>query len=237
MLDFLVQHIESAVQLAPTWGFLLIFIFMTIESSFIPFPSEVVMIPAGFLAARGELTTGIPALDLTIAFVCGTAGALAGAYANYYLALKLGDPFLRKFGKYFFIKPEALDRASEVFVKYGDSTTFICRLIPVIRQLISLPAGLARMPLGRFTFFTGLGAGIWTAILVAAGWGLGKSVGDVSYAELVELGSRQLNENLPWVLTSGVALIVAYTFLSKTIMRRRISMGDAQAQTNRSEAQ
>ena len=229
MLDFLVQHIETAVQLAPAWGFLMVFFFMAIESSFIPFPSEVVMIPAGFIAARGELSTGIPHLDLVIAIVCGIAGSLVGAYANYYLALKLGDPFLRKFGKYFFIKPESLDRASEVFVKYGDSTTFICRLVPVIRQLISLPAGLAKMPLGRFTFFTGLGAGIWTVILALAGWGLGRSLGNVSYAELIEKGSKQLNDNLPIVLASAAVLIVAYSLLSRFIMRRRAPEGAAKA--------
>lgn len=220
MLDFLVQHIQVAIDLAPVWGFLLIFFFMTVESSFIPFPSEIVMIPAGFIAARGELTTGVPWLDLSIAALCGTLGSLAGAYLNYFLAVKLGDPFLRKFGKYFFIKPEGLDRASEIFLKYGDSTTFICRLIPVIRQLISLPAGLAKMPLGRFGFFTGLGAGIWTVILAVIGWGLGKKFGDLSYAELIRNGCDQLNANLPLVILIAVALGLSYSMLSKFIMRK-----------------
>ena len=104
MLDALASHLDSIAALAPVWGFLFVFIFMTVESSFIPFPSEIVMIPAGFMAARGELTTGNPICDLTIAIIAGTAGSLAGAYANYYLALKLGKPFLQKYGKWFFIK-------------------------------------------------------------------------------------------------------------------------------------
>src|SRR5574344_2061660 len=137
MLDSLISQLSYIATLAPTWGFVLIFVFMAIESSFIPFPSEIIMIPAG---------------------------SFAGAYFNYYLAKWLGEPFFRKYGKYFFVKPEALDRASEIFNKYGAPTTFVCRLVPVIRQLISLPAGIARMPLLSFTFFTGLGAGIWTAI-------------------------------------------------------------------------
>ena len=91
------------------------------------------------------------------------------------------DEILRKYGKWFFLKPEALDRACEVFNRYGGATTFVCRLIPVIRQLISIPAGLARMPLGKFTLFTGLGAGIWTAILAGIGYALGRSAGDITW--------------------------------------------------------
>ena len=158
---------------------------------------EIVMIPAGFLAYRHALTTGNPLTDLALAWGCGLAGSLAGAYVNYGLSLWLGEPFLRKFGKYFFVKPEALDRAEEVFNRYGDMTTFICRLIPVIRQLISIPAGLSRMPLGRFTFFTALGAGIWTAILAGIGWTLGHTAGDLPYRDLVFKGKEMANANLP----------------------------------------
>ena len=221
MLDQLAAHLDAIAALAPVWGYALIFLFMAIESSFIPFPSEVVMIPAGFLAARGELTLHAPVADLALACATGLLGSLAGAYFNYYLSAKLGEPFLRRYGKWFFLKPEALDRACEVFNRYGALTTFVCRLIPVIRQLISIPAGLARMPLGTFTFFTSLGAGIWTFLLALAGYGLGRTAGDITYNELVHRGKELIDANLVWVILGGVLLAAAYVGISKLVMRRR----------------
>jgi membrane protein DedA with SNARE-associated domain len=221
MLDILASHLEQIVAYAPTWGFALIFIFMTVESSFIPFPSEVVMIPAGFLAYRGELTTGNPVLDFVLACTVGLAGSIAGAYVNYVLAVWLGEPFLRKFGKYFFLKPEALDRAEQVFNKYGDLTTFVCRLIPVIRQLISIPAGLARMPFGRFTFFTALGAGIWTVILAGVGWSLAHGAKAMTYRDLVYKGKEMSDAHLPMILICCAVLVVVYILISKFVMKKR----------------
>ena len=221
MLDQLAAHLDAIAALAPVWGYALIFLFMAIESSFIPFPSEVVMIPAGFLAARGELTLHVPVADLALACAAGLLGSLSGAYFNYYLSAKLGEPFLRRYGKWFFLKPEALDRACEVFNRYGALTTFVCRLIPVIRQLISIPAGLARMPLGTFTFFTSLGAGIWTFLLALAGYSLGRTAGDITYNELVHRGKELIDANLVWVILGGVLLAVAYVGISKLVMRRR----------------
>lgn len=221
MLDQLAAHLDAIAALAPVWGYALIFLFMAIESSFIPFPSEVVMIPAGFLAARGELTLHAPVADLALACATGLLGSLAGAYFNYYLSAKLGEPFLRRYGKWFFLKPEALDRACEVFNRYGALTTFVCRLIPVIRQLISIPAGLARMPLGTFIFFTGLGAGIWTFLLALAGYGLGRTAGDITYNQLVHRGKELIDANLVWVILGGVLLAAAYVGISKLVMRQR----------------
>ena len=220
MLDTLASHLDYFAALAPLWGYAFIFAFMAIESSFIPFPSEIVMIPAGFLAARGELTLHAPVPDLALACLVGLAGSLAGAYFNYFLSSRLGEPFLRKYGKWFFVKPAALDRACEVFNRYGGVTTFVCRLIPVIRQLISIPAGLARMPLGRFTLFTGLGAGIWTAILAAVGYALGRSAGDITYLELVHRGKAMLDANLVWILLAAALLALTYIAISKLVMRR-----------------
>lgn len=222
MLDALASHLDNIATLAPVWGFIFVLFFMAVESSFIPFPSEIVMIPAGFLAARGELTTGNPPIDLFIAVAAGLAGSLIGAYFNYFLSLKLGEPFLRKYGKWFFIKPEALDRACEVFNKYGNVTTFVCRLIPVIRQLISIPAGLAKMPLGSFTFFTGLGAGIWTAILAFVGYALGKTSGNITYLELVHKGKDMINDNLIWIILSAFVLGGIYMATAKFIMKHKI---------------
>ena len=226
MLETIASHLDSIAALAPTWGLLFIFVFMTIESSFVPFPSEVVMIPAGFLAARGELMGGHSAAScgalaaVWVAIAVGVAGSLAGAYINYYLALWVGKPFLEKYGKWFFLKPAALERACEVFNKYGAATTFVCRMVPAIRQLISIPAGIAKMPLGSFTLFTGLGAGVWTAILAFVGYGLGKSAGDITYLELCTKGKEMAASNLPLVIGGALVLVGLYVLVSKLVMRK-----------------
>ena len=219
MIETLAASLDQIAALAPTWGLVFIFVFMAVESSFIPFPSEVVMIPAGFLAARGELT-GAPPVALALAIAVGVLGSLAGAYVNYFLALWVGRPFLERYGKWFFVKPEPLARACEVFNDYGAATTFVCRLVPVIRQLISIPAGIARMKLGSFTLFTGLGAGIWTAILALVGFGLGRTAGDITYLELVTRGKAAAAANLPWVVLGALVLVGAYVAVSKLVMRR-----------------
>ena len=218
MLETIASHLDSLAALAPTWGLLFIFVFMAIESSFIPFPSEVVMIPAGFLAARGELGLGSPLVAVLIALAVGVLGSLAGAYVNYYLALWVGKPFLEKYGKWFFLKPAALERACEVFNKYGAATTFVCRMVPAIRQLISIPAGIARMPLVSFTLFTALGAGIWTAILAFVGYGLGRTAGDITYLELCTKGKEMAAAHLPFVIGGALVLVALYFLASKLAM-------------------
>ena len=140
---------------------------MFLESSFFPFPSEVVMPPAGYLAWKGEMS-------LTLVLLSGIAGSLLGALFNYWLAVKLGRPLLIKYGKYFFISQETIDKAEKFFQKHGHISTFVCRLLPGIRQYVSLPAGLARMPLKQFCIYTGLGAGIWVFVLTFAGYLLGE---------------------------------------------------------------
>ena len=219
MIETLAASLDQIAALAPTWGLVFIFVFMAVESSFIPFPSEVVMIPAGFLAARGELT-GAPATALVLAIAVGLLGSLAGAYVNYFLALWVGRPFLERYGRWLFIQPEPLARACEVFNRYGAATTFVCRLVPVIRQLISIPAGIARMKLGSFTLFTGLGAGIWTAILALVGFGLGRTAGDITYLELVTRGKALATAHLPWVILGALVLVGAYIAASRLVMRR-----------------
>ena len=218
MLDALASHLDSIAALAPVWGYALIFAFMAVESSFIPFPSEIVMIPAGFLAARGELSLHAPVPDLVLAILVGLAGSLAGAYFNYYLSAKLGEPILRKHGKWFFLKPAALDRACEVFNRYGGVTTFVCRLIPVIRQLISIPAGLSHMNLFRFSLFTALGAGLWTAVLTMLGVWFGRSVGDMTYLEMIEKGKAIIQEHYLWIFLGCGVLLVGYIMVHRAIM-------------------
>ena len=221
MGEQLVTHLAELEQYATVWGYLAIFALMAIESSFIPFPSEVVMIPAGFLAARGALSCGTPWLDGVLAVLVGLLGSMAGAYVNYFLALKLGEPFLRKYGKYFFIKPETLDRASEIFRRYGDLATFVCRLLPAIRQLISIPAVIAKMPLGSFTLFTALGAGLWTAVLAGTGFWLGRTAGDITYGELVHRGKDFIDANIVWLIAAVVLAVAAHFAVSKVVMGKR----------------
>lgn len=221
MLEQLAQHLDQVAALAPMWGYALVFFFMAVESSFVPFPSEIVMLPAGFLASRGELTLGTPLLDLALVVVVGIVGSLAGAYFNYFLSKWLGEPFLRRYGKWFFVKPEALDRAQELFNRYGAVTTFVCRLIPVIRQLISIPAGISGMPLGKFSLFTALGAGIWTAILAITGYSLGLTAGDITYLELVQRGKALVDAHLVWIILGALVLGGAYFALSHLVMKKR----------------
>ncbi len=221
MTEQIAGHIAEFAQYAHLWGFLIIFIFMTVESSFIPFPSEVVMIPAGFLAVRGELLTGNLWLDGILAVAAGTAGSLAGAYINYFLAFYLGRGPLYKYGKYFFLDEKTLRRAEEVFLEYGAVATFVCRLLPAIRQLISLPAGLAGMKFGQFSLYTALGAGIWVVILTVVGAWLGHLAGDMSYVELVRRGGILLSENYIWIFAGTGLTVVGYIILHKRIMKTR----------------
>lgn len=147
-------------------GYIGIFIMMFLESSFFPFPSEVVMIPAGYLAYKGEM-------NIYIVVFSGIAGSLTGALLNYFLAVKFGRAFLINYGKYFFIKEETISKMEDFFKSHGHISTFSGRLIPAVRQYISFPAGLARMNLFTFSFYTTLGASIWVVILTLLGYYLG----------------------------------------------------------------
>lgn len=221
MTEMLIAHIETLAAYAPTWGFLLVVLFMTIESSFIPFPSEVVMIPAGFLAARGGLTLGSPVMDAAVAIVAGTAGSLLGAYVNYFLFSWLGSPFLEKYGKYFLLPPPKLHRAEELFRRYGAGATFVCRLLPAIRQLISIPAGISKMPLKSFTLWTGLGAGLWVTVLTVIGYVIGKSTATMTYAELVHSGTDMVRKNFVWMIPALLVAFGVYVFVSKKVMESK----------------
>lgn len=182
-----------------SWGYLGIFIMMAIESSFIPFPSEIVLIPAGYLASQGEMS-------IALIMLTALAGSMVGAFTNYYLALTLGRKFLLRYGKYFFIKEEALLKMEDFFEKHGHISTFSGRLIPGIRQLISIPAGLARMNLAQFSLFTALGAGIWALVLVLLGYVIGENQALITeYLHEITLG----------VVITLVFVGIAYYFYQK----------------------
>lgn len=158
--------INFLVDLVADWGYIGIFLLMALESSFFPFPSEVVMIPAGYLVFKGDM-------NMFLAFLSGASGSLFGALFNYYLCYFFGRHFIEKYGKFVGITEEKMRKFETFFEKYGEISTFNCRLLPGIRQYISLPAGLAKMNIFRFSLLTTLGAGIWVAILMAIGYILG----------------------------------------------------------------
>ena len=165
MIHDIAQTIVEYIGHMGYWG---IFLLMFLESTFFPFPSEIIMIPAGYLAFKGEM-------NVYIVVLVGILGSVGGALLNYYLAMIFGRKFILKYGKYFFIKEETLDKLETFFTKHGEVSTFNGRLIPGIRQLISLPAGLARMNIAKFSLYSALGAGIWVIVLVSLGYILGSN--------------------------------------------------------------
>lgn len=174
------QHIiDWIVNIVGQWGYPGIVVMMFLESSCFPFPSEVVMIPAGYLSSPNYMHSPgyLPGheMNIYVAIAMGVVGSWLGALFNYYLALWLGRPLLLKWGKYFFISEENFEKAERFFLRHGEIGTLTARLIPVVRQYVSLPAGLVRMNMFRFLLYTGLGAGIWVAILTWIGYVAGQS--------------------------------------------------------------
>lgn len=193
---------QVLVDLIFEWGYLGIFIMMAIESSFIPFPSEIVLIPAGYLASQGDMSIGM-------IMSAALGGSMVGAFINYYLALTLGRKLLTKYGKYFFIKEDALDKMDSYFKKHGHVSTFTGRLIPGIRQLISIPAGLARMNLVQFSIYTALGAGVWALILTLLGYFIGEN------QELIDMYLKQITVSI--VALMVVLLSVYYLYQKRKV--------------------
>jgi membrane protein DedA with SNARE-associated domain len=176
-----------------------IFALMAMESSVVPVPSELVMPPAGYLAHQGEMSA-------TIAILCGTFGSLIGAYANYYGARLLGRPILYRYGRYVLISPEKLQRVETFFLSHGEIATFLGRLLPVVRHLISIPAGLAGMNHLRFILYTLTGAAIWVSILTWIGYVIGAN------EQLIYHHSRQA---VLAALAASVVIVALYVWRIK----------------------
>ncbi len=193
------QVISWIVDTVSLWGYPGIVVMMFLESSFFPFPSEVVIAPAGYLAFRGEMSLGLVIL-------AGIAGSLLGALFNYWLAVRWGRPFFERYGRYFLVSPAALDRADRYFARHGHISTFVGRLLPGIRQYISLPAGLARMNLALFALFTALGAGIWVVILALTGYFIGNNQA---------LIAQYLHQIMFGVLAACLLLVAGYVAVQK----------------------
>ncbi len=194
---------------------------MAIESSFFPFPSEVVLPPAGYLAAQGRM-------NVWLALGAGLSGSLIGAFINYYLAVFLGRPLLHKYHRFLLMREASLDRAEQFFRRHGEISTFVGRLIPVIRQLISLPAGVARMRLDRFALYTSLGAGIWCAVLTFIGWEVGRHAEVVPGLDAL-IGDPDVQRYSSIAALALVPLIVVVVGVYIYRQRKRSGAGDTGA--------
>ncbi len=201
-------------------NYLFVFVFMVIESSFIPFPSEVVVPPAAYLAAaRGDM-------NVVAIVAVATAGALVGALVNYFLSMLIGRPIVYKFadsrlGHALLIDRDKVEKAEAYFDRHGAVSTFIGRLIPAIRQLISSPAGLARMNIWIFMIFTSLGAMVWNAILAGMGVWLAHTV---SYDDLFAAVEKYNG----YLTLAGIGLFVlCVLYITYHAMRGGRKKGDA----------
>ena len=194
---------------------------MAVESSILPLPSELVMPPAGYLAAKGEM-------NLAVAVVCGVLGSILGALANYGLARWLGRAFFLRLGKYVLITEKGLDRSERYFAAHGEISTFLGRMLPVVRHLISIPAGIARMRLGRFVLFTGLGALVWCSILTGIGWFIG-SREDVILEVLNREAQRYAGRAILLLLPILAAIAAGYIWWQRRRARAAGAAGAAQS--------
>jgi membrane protein DedA with SNARE-associated domain len=188
-------------------GYAGVFFLMALESTLVPIPSEVIMPPAGYLASQGKLS-------LVGVILAGTFGSLAGALTNYYLALKLGRPallrFIRRYGKYLLLTEESFKKVEHFWGNHGHISTFVGRLLPGTRHVISIPAGLARMALFLFSIYTTLGALIWCSFLALCGYYFGKNEGLLKSA--LHKGS--------YGLIIGVLVIIALYVYFKVVRKK-----------------
>jgi len=192
-----------------------IVVLMAIESSILPLPSELVMPPAGYLAAKGEMS-------FVLAVACGVLGSILGALANYGLAHWLGRAFFLRLGKYVLITERALDRSERYFAAHGEISTFLGRMLPVVRHLISIPAGVSRIHLGRFVVFTGLGALVWCTILTWIGWFIGSRedvILEVLNQEAKRYAGRAVLVALP--VLAGIAAVYVLWYRRRAAQGRR----------------
>lgn len=203
-MNFITDAISWLIELVSSLGYLGIFLGMTIESTVIPFPTELILPPAGVLVARGEMDFIVV---LTMAIAGSILGALINYYAAYYLGRKTVNKLLLKYGKIFFIKEQELLKSEESFKKHGEITTFFGRLIPGIRSFVSLPAGFYKMNLFKFCLFTGLGAGLWGALLIYFGMLYGENQYQID----------SMISSLSWILIGIVVIaIIAYVYIRKS---------------------
>lgn len=190
------EFIKWLVDFVDHLGYVGIFIMTLIESTFVPIPSEVTMIPAGYLVQQGKM-------NFWWVFLASVAGTVIGAYINYWIAKHYGRKLFTKYGKYFMMTPQKLRKLEKFYSQHGSLSTFIGRLLPGIRHYISFPAGLAKMNIGKFFFYTTLGGAIWMAILLVVGYKIGDN------EELVRMLLPRMQIYVYAVLGCFIALYVA----------------------------
>ena len=206
------ELVNLLLEFSQTIGYFGIIFLMAIESSFIPFPSEVVIPPAAFLAAQGEF-------NIYLVVLSGILGSLAGALINYYLALTLGRKVIfslanSKIAKIFLITPKKIEHAEKYFLRYGNISTFICRLVPAVRQLISIPAGFSKMKIKNFLFFTFLGSSTWIIILAILGYVFGANDELMHY----------FYKNIKIICIILFVLMILYIVIKKTLFKKKANL-------------
>ncbi len=185
-------------------GYAGVILLMALESSFVPFPSEVVVPPAGYLASLGQM-------NIFLVILSGIVGSILGSLLNYWIASRFGRDFLLKYSKYFFINTEKFARFEVFFNTHGEITTFVGRLIPVIRQYISFPAGLVRMNLKKFIFYTGLGAAIWCTVLAYVGYFVGNNI---------DIIKENIDYIMYFIFPALILLVIIYMIIYKYHKKR-----------------
>lgn len=205
--------VQSMLDLMGQLDYLAIFVLMAAESSILPVPSELVMIPAGYLVSQGTLHLGGVVLASSL-------GSIAGSLGSYALAFWLGRPLLLRFGKYLLITPKHLQQTESFVERHGEISVFTGRFIPVVRHLVSMPAGLARMRLAPFILYTGVGATLWNAVLLLLGY-------------LLHDQQSWLEEHLPWVVVGALlfagGVVILYLARQKRLAAKRV--GEIKPQT------
>lgn len=186
------------------FGYAGIIFLMALESSFVPFPSEVVVPPAGYLAS-------IKQMNIFLVILSGITGSILGSLLNYWIASRFGRDFLLKYSKYFFINTEKFAKFEVFFNTHGEITTFVGRLIPVIRQYISFPAGLVRMNLKKFIFYTGLGAAIWCTVLAYVGYFVGNNI---------DIIKENIDHIMYFIFPALILLVIIYVMVYKYRKKR-----------------
>jgi membrane protein DedA with SNARE-associated domain len=209
------QFLTWLVETISRLGYPGIVVLMAIESSVVPLPSELVMPPAGYLVALGRM-------NAALALGSAVFGGLLGSYANYWVASRVGRWVFVRYGRWVLVSERSLDRSERFFARHGPIAVFVSRLFPVLRHLISIPAGIARMPLGRFFVYTGSGAGLWAAILMGIGWVIGKEGRTMSREQVYAYSNRAV-----LILIPVVALLIAGYVLWHRRRRARAAAAEA----------
>lgn len=197
-MDWLHDLLNWLVEFVHDLGYFGIFFMTFIESTFVPIPAEVTMLPAGYLVQQGKL-------NFWLVFLSSVVGTVGGAYFNYWIAKRYGRDLFDRYGKYLMVTPKKMEKLERFFEQHGAISTFIGRLIPGLRHYISFPAGLARMKRMPFLLYTALGGGIWMMILLIVGYKIGEN-------------QALAKVYLPWIkvgLFAVLAAVVAYYFIKR----------------------